>query len=356
MLTSKQLEQLVSRGEGLNLDLKRDLSDEVYQDMTKDFAAFANTEGGTILVGVTNAREVVGVRTEPGAISRIYQEASYCVPPVTINAYEQVLRKARLIIIEIPKSTYIHCDKKRRFPQRFGDRIDFMETQMILSLAKSRRLVSEGEGSNQTEILTIPRVNQVWVPPPTKPPTRDDRETVALLSHLNVAVRIAAVQDLYSRTDRRQIEKVPGFWNAIYNRLSDDSPEVRRWTTNLIHSLADGVRRKPIGMIPKRILKKVPELAVNDADLSVRHSAFQLMCLTGRPEFLRAILKVFLTTPKENFAGLNPQQNLSHLSKAMLHNLKKKFYSELGATQDKDVQARVLDLLQDLRYVYSNSR
>lgn len=345
MIQGKQLKAFIAQGENQRVEFKRELSDEVFQNLSKELAALANTEGGVIIVGIDNARIVLGVKSEQASIGRVYQEASNCIPPVTVNAYEQRIGPNRLVIIEVPKSTYIHCDKTRRFPQRIGDRTEFMETQMILLLAKSRNLVEAGSSSEPRPLL-YPATESS-----TKAPSKQDTELISLLSNPSNAVRLAAVQDLHARASRIRIEEVTGFWKSITSALHDQSPDVRRWTLMLLETFVNQFQVRSLKIKSKRIAESIGELALNDPDASVRASAFQLMCWMGIPEYLDKIVKMLMTSSKENYASLNPQYNLSHLTKRRLwNNLRRRLYSELESAKDNDTQARAAELLSVVRY------
>ncbi len=338
LLTSKQLKDIIAKGEGLKLDFKREFSEEVIQDFTKDFAAFANAEGGTIVGGVTNSKEILGSKAEPGTLARVYQEATYCVPPVNISAYELTIGKVKVLVVEVPKSTYIHCDKKRRFPQRLGDRTDFMETQMILSLARARNLIGDGSefGLNQNP----------WVRP-RKSATKEDRESVSRLSHANDWVRLAAIQDLHAAASNHRIEEIHGFWEAINSRLRDENSEIRRGSLVLLDSMVNQFQSNPVRIANRGTLETIAHLALEDPEQQVKVSAFQLMCWLGKPEYLPTIIKLIIESPKVMYQGLNVQYNLSHLSRRRLWSrLRNSLYSRLETSQDKEVQARILDLLQ----------
>ena len=54
-MNQKQLKELIKRGESQELDFKRTPS-----NIGSDISAFANTNGGVILVGVTDDGEIIG--------------------------------------------------------------------------------------------------------------------------------------------------------------------------------------------------------------------------------------------------------------------------------------------------------
>ncbi len=56
-----RVEALISRGEGSPLEFKRELSGEDPNKVMKTVAAFANGQGGTVLFGVTDEQEIIGL-------------------------------------------------------------------------------------------------------------------------------------------------------------------------------------------------------------------------------------------------------------------------------------------------------
>jgi Predicted transcriptional regulator containing an HTH domain and an uncharacterized domain shared with the mammalian protein Schlafen len=53
----KSIKQLISEGESQFLELKREFNEGVL----KTISAFANTGGGTLLIGVSDKKEVIGI-------------------------------------------------------------------------------------------------------------------------------------------------------------------------------------------------------------------------------------------------------------------------------------------------------
>ncbi|MEN7546651.1 ATP-binding protein [Rapidithrix thailandica] len=98
----KELKSLIRKGESGTLDFKQQIS-SVYK-IAKTIVSFANTRGGRILVGVTDARELMGV--DPEEEKYLINEAArfYCRPPVTLS-FDQIEEKGKVIlIVEIAES------------------------------------------------------------------------------------------------------------------------------------------------------------------------------------------------------------------------------------------------------------
>ena len=89
-MTCERLHDLVAQGEGPALEFKR----SVTKDLGRELCAFANSGGGTLLVGVSDGGKIVGVAKHNRTKSRIQSIARSADPPieVEIDAIDEVLR------------------------------------------------------------------------------------------------------------------------------------------------------------------------------------------------------------------------------------------------------------------------
>lgn len=74
-----RLEDLLSTHENETLDFKRDLSSK--KGIVKDICAFANTNGGTLVIGVADDRSVVGLKDPEGAEEKLINIVSDGLEP-----------------------------------------------------------------------------------------------------------------------------------------------------------------------------------------------------------------------------------------------------------------------------------
>lgn len=84
------LEQLIAKGEGVQLDFKQSISNQ--QKIARTLTAFANNRGGKLLVGVRDNGELIGCDTEE-EMYMLYEAAEhFCEPPIDIvfTIYETV--------------------------------------------------------------------------------------------------------------------------------------------------------------------------------------------------------------------------------------------------------------------------
>lgn len=77
-----ELEQIISKGEGVQLDFKQTISSS--KKIARTLAAFANNRGGKLLIGVSDNGELMGCNTEE-EMYMIYEAAEhFCEPAVDV--------------------------------------------------------------------------------------------------------------------------------------------------------------------------------------------------------------------------------------------------------------------------------
>lgn len=108
--------RLVKTGEGSYLEFKRTISSP--EKVAREIAAFANTRGGILLIGVNDNKSVVGVESfyeEEMALEKALDY--YCVPAVDADIEILPYYERELIIVRIPeaerKPVAVDADGKR---------------------------------------------------------------------------------------------------------------------------------------------------------------------------------------------------------------------------------------------------
>jgi predicted HTH transcriptional regulator len=93
---------LIQLGENQRLDFKFEISDA--KKMARTFSAFANTDGGKLLIGVKDNGRITGIRSE----EEIYMAESsahlYCKPAVEYNIRKWFVEGRCVLEIDIPAS------------------------------------------------------------------------------------------------------------------------------------------------------------------------------------------------------------------------------------------------------------
>jgi ATP-dependent DNA helicase RecG len=101
-MNEQELRERITKGEGLHTEFKEYFDDN--EDIAKSIICFANTDGGQIIVGVSDNGEIVGVENIDELIRRIDDVAfNRCEPPVTIVQETLYINNKPILIVNIPK-------------------------------------------------------------------------------------------------------------------------------------------------------------------------------------------------------------------------------------------------------------
>ena len=105
-MTRTQLDDLIAQGEGTRLEFKRTLSSA--HRIARTLTAFANTAGGTLLIGVADDRRILGVPSEFKEVRSLEDATDRLIdPPLTIS-YETLSPDGRTVMIV----TVVESDQK----------------------------------------------------------------------------------------------------------------------------------------------------------------------------------------------------------------------------------------------------
>lgn len=101
---SNHIQKLIEEGEHQMLDFKFEISDS--KKIARTLVAFANTDGGRLLIGVKDNGAISGIRTEEE--KHMIQAASdlYCSPNVPFQAKEWNVNGKTVLEVFVPKSKY----------------------------------------------------------------------------------------------------------------------------------------------------------------------------------------------------------------------------------------------------------
>lgn len=96
------IQKLISEGEHQQLDFKFEIADA--HKIARSFVAFANTDGGRLLIGVKDNGALAGVRSEEEFYMVESAAKIYCQPPVPFSVKEWNLNRKTILEVIIPKS------------------------------------------------------------------------------------------------------------------------------------------------------------------------------------------------------------------------------------------------------------
>lgn len=101
-MSVKDLKNLVKTGEGTFLEFKRTVPSEI--KIAREMAAFSNTHGGTLLIGVDDDKSLVGVSSYHEQIYLLEQAASrVCRPEIEFEMEIVPYNYRDIVIIRIPE-------------------------------------------------------------------------------------------------------------------------------------------------------------------------------------------------------------------------------------------------------------
>jgi len=101
-----QLQERILTGEDLHTEFKEKISSKDKEDLAKSIVCFANTDGGQLIVGVTDQGEIVGIdEDEIDQTIRLIDDVAFnrCEPPVTVVVETFTIDDKKIIVINIPK-------------------------------------------------------------------------------------------------------------------------------------------------------------------------------------------------------------------------------------------------------------
>ena len=99
------LRSLIKQGENVHLDFKFEVSDAA--KIARSLVAFANTQGGTLLIGVKDNGAIAGIRSEEEYYMIDQAATLYCQPEVSFITKEWTLEGKMVLEVIVPKSNLL---------------------------------------------------------------------------------------------------------------------------------------------------------------------------------------------------------------------------------------------------------
>jgi ATP-dependent DNA helicase RecG len=97
-----ELRERILKGEDLHTEFKERITDN--EDLAKSIVGFANTDGGQIILGVSDDGDIIGVENVDETIRRIDDVAyNRCEPPISVIIETVIDNDKTVIIINVPK-------------------------------------------------------------------------------------------------------------------------------------------------------------------------------------------------------------------------------------------------------------
>lgn len=96
------IKKLIRSGEGQHLDFKFEISDA--KKIARTFSAFANTSGGTLLIGVKDNGKISGVQSDEEEFMVESAAHIFCKPEVPYHVKRWSVEGKQVLEVEIPMS------------------------------------------------------------------------------------------------------------------------------------------------------------------------------------------------------------------------------------------------------------
>ena len=97
-----ELSQRMEKWEDLHTEFKEEAAHE--DDLSAALVAFANTDGGQLVMGVSKTKQIVGIRDADKVMQRLDQiSVNNCEPPLTIIQETVATENGIVIVVNIPK-------------------------------------------------------------------------------------------------------------------------------------------------------------------------------------------------------------------------------------------------------------
>ena len=140
-MDTKKIKTLIKQGEGYNLEFKKSLSDSI----GKDICAFANSNGGKILLGVNDLGKIKGIKDTNSLRSKIQNYARNIDPSLKVS----VSSHNNIIIVEVPTGEKRPYSLGGTFYQRQGANSQKLKTNEVKQLFKRENLIRFDEMLNK---------------------------------------------------------------------------------------------------------------------------------------------------------------------------------------------------------------
>jgi predicted HTH transcriptional regulator len=123
-MNRQDLKNLIATGEGTYLEFKQKVASP--EKIAREIAAFANTNGGQILVGIGDRGEIIGTESYMEEEFWLNQAAQdECIPPVTVKLELLHVGQKDVLVVKVPeaekKPVYVKGRKRRKVYIRQND-------------------------------------------------------------------------------------------------------------------------------------------------------------------------------------------------------------------------------------------
>lgn len=153
----QQLREIINDGETQTVEFKRKFTPEV--KIAKEIVAFANSQGGYLLIGVDDDKTIVGVKSEKEEVGFIESVCSYYIDPPIVPSIEIVnIEYQDVVVVRIEESDTkphrITVDVDGKFLEKIHERPVYVR-EGNTTLHASKEVVKVLEASNDEDGVTL---------------------------------------------------------------------------------------------------------------------------------------------------------------------------------------------------------
>jgi predicted HTH transcriptional regulator len=115
------LKTLLKSKEGLTLDFKQSITSA--QKIAKTLVAFSNSEGGTLVIGVSDKMQIIGIDPDEEIFMIEKAAAEFCNPPILSLKFEilenieidqnNIEIEKTILLVHVKKSSQLHFFKSQ---------------------------------------------------------------------------------------------------------------------------------------------------------------------------------------------------------------------------------------------------
>ena len=151
-MTIEEIQELIGQGESNTLEFKSRLLP--IKEIEKYVIAFANTEGGKLIFGVVNDKNIVGVDANEGVIKRIEEIGKQMKPPVPLTVSTTPINNKKLVIVEIPKANQTVYSSFSQIYKRVRDRTVLLQSY---TLSNGTKVFTNSGSNSYISNLNVPQ-------------------------------------------------------------------------------------------------------------------------------------------------------------------------------------------------------
>ncbi len=339
MTTSDDLHRMISQRENARIDFKSDASEDVLRGLSTDIASFANTQGGTIIFGVTDEGDPVGCKLTQPQRDRISQEASKCHPIITVDLEEVSFGERKFVLVKIPKSKVIHNDQYRKFPVRIGNITEYLDSPGLVSLLQERALL---RGEVIQEVQTQPQGERQGLP------EQDASDLVKLLGSTDRTIRLEALKDLVTMPYWHILLENESIATNIGQILTSKNEEEVKLVLECLRGIANAGSEKEKTVL-RAWLPTIEELG-NSTSSDLARKSFEVLQYARSSRAVKILARWVRETDDSIYNGLQLSNSLANIGYYALKNrARQAMYDLLRDDPDERTRKRSMEVLDILR-------